>query len=136
MFDSILRTILGGYGEVLLDFYLEHNLIINGIIFLYAIIVSFSYKSYRHALSQLVAFLQENHMQRLKNKTVKELVYLLEKLDLPWDDAINAYWFPLIAKPRKFFPRRKKLEAVKELISLTVLADELKSLYGTEKNNG
>jgi len=136
MFDSILRTILGGYGEVLLDFYLEHNLIINGIIFLYAIIVSFSYKSYRHALSQLVTFLQENHMQRLKNKTVKELVYLLEKLDLPWDDAINAYWFPLIAQPRKLFPRRKKLEAVKELISLTVLADELKSLYGTEKNNG
>lgn len=136
MLDSILRSLLGDYGEVLLDFYLEYNLIINGIILLYAIIISFSYKSYRHALSMMIAYLHENHAKRLEKKTVKELVYLLEKLDLPWDDAINAYWFPLIAQPRKFFPRRKKLEAVKELISLTVLADELKSLFDTEKNNG
>lgn len=136
MLDSILRSLLGGYGEVLLDFYLEHNLIINGILFLYAIIVSFSYKSYRHALSLLIAFLHENHAQNLEGKTVKEMVYKLEKLDLPWDDAINANWFPLIAQPRKFFPKWKKAETMRELISLTVLADELKNLYDMEKNNG
>lgn len=136
MLDSILRSLLGDYGEVLLDFYLEHNLIINGIILLYAIIVSFSYKSYRHALSLMIAYLHENHAQRLKKKTVKELVYLLEKLDLPWDEALKAFWFPLIAYPRKLFPRWKKVETMKELISLSVLADGLKNKYDTEKNNG
>ena len=135
MVDAMLRGILGDYGEFVLDFYLENSLVINAILLFYAIIVSFSYRSYRSALTVLLNHLQENYTEKLQKKTTKELVYLLEKIDLPWQAALDAFRFPLIAQPRKLLPKVKNMEKLKELISISVLADQLKTILEVETND-
>ena len=135
MVDAMLRGILGDYGEIVLDFYLENGLVINAILLFYAIIVSFSYRSYRSALTVLLNHLQENYAEKMQKKTTKELVYLLGKIDLPWQEALDAFRFPLIAQPRKLLPKVKNMETLKELISISVLADQLKTILEVETND-
>ena len=136
MVDGLICGLLGGYGEVVLDFYLEYGLVINGIILLYAIIVSFSYRSYRSALAQLLNHLTENYSDKLQKKSTKELEHLIGKIDLPWQEAYEAFRYPLIAQPMKLLPQKKTLDRLKEMISISVLADHYKKSIEPENNNG
>ena len=136
MVDALLRGLLGDYGEVVLDFYLQNSLVINGIILLYAIIVSFCYRSYRNALALLLNHLTENYAEKLQKKSTKELEHLIGKIDLPWQEAYDAFRFSLIAQPMKLFPQKKSVEKLKELITIPILADQYEKSIEVRTSNG
>lgn len=117
MIDAIIRGSLGEFGSALLDFYIENNVWINGLILLYALLLVLakgSYKKIREALrNHLVAAFGE----RASDKNTSWYQKTLERSSLDWGSIGKAAWFPLISPEKSLWFKLKNPATLKALFT-------------------
>ena len=122
MFDIIIRSFIGDAGGRLLDFYLEHSLIINGIILLYFIFILIGRRNYGRVLEKVVSNLNGEHTTQLKSNNPKQLVSALKRMDIPWKEGVDSTFFPIITPPGSFRPYLKNEANLEKLYTNDILA--------------
>lgn len=122
MVDIFTRSMLGPWGQRLLDFYLANSLWINGLILLYFAILFLSRWNYRRAQAAILAGLQARYGPTSGKKSAGEISGRLAQDGIPWEDGLRATTWPLIAGPRGIVPRPKTARALQQLFPLDALA--------------
>lgn len=125
MVDIFTRSMLGPWGQRLLDFYLAHSLWINGLILLYFGVLFLSRWNYRRAQAAIVAGLQARYPEATGPKAARDIRARLDQDGAPWDAGLRATIWPLIAGPRSLAPRLKSARALQQLLPL----DDLVALF-------
>lgn len=125
MFDIFIRSLLGPWGQNILDAYIANSLGINGLILLYFAILVLSRWNYRRTQAAIVAGLQARYAQSSGKKTTRDIRARLVRDGVPWEAGLNASFWPLIAGPRHVIPRLKNTPTLQKLF----LPDDLIDLY-------
>lgn len=122
MVDIFTRSMLGPWGQRLLDFYLANSLWINGLILLYFGVLFLSRWNYRRAQAAILARLQARYPLTGGPKAARDVRARLAQDGAPWDEGLRATAWPLIAGPRGIVPRLKTAGALQQLLPLDALA--------------
>jgi len=116
MIRSFVEGILGPLGRQLLFYYEAHALPINLIVLSYGLFMLMAWTTllriYRHMIVLLARQIHE-HPDLNRKSTVKRIS---DTLSIPWQEAVDAAQFPLIARPASVFPMRKTVANVQKII--------------------
>ncbi len=116
MVRAPVETILGESGRQILYFYEANALSLNLIILTYGLVMLMSWvnliRVYRYMVV-LVAKQIHLHPELNRKSTVKKIG---DTVETPWQQAVDAAPFPLIASQIAFIPARKSVEAVRKII--------------------
>ena len=119
---------LGTWGNVVLDFYIENNIWINALVLLYAVLVFLGRASYRRSALFLLKWFQEKYDKDARLKSQSNLIRLIEKEEIPWDLAKESFWFPLITPPNRFVLYNKNQLTLRKLFNKETLVNLLRPL--------
>ena len=97
MVDLVVRSVLGPWGSMLLDAYIQNSLWINSILVIYALVVIFSRRNYSRILTQFAQHLSATNT--FKKNQAQHIQKQLQKAGIPWDAALGFSSFPFIAPP-------------------------------------
>lgn len=129
MFNIFVRSMLGPWGQKLLDFYIANSLWINGLILLYFLLLFLSRWSYRRSLIAILAGIKALYLQEQQKYSVRELKARLNAADITlWQDGLRATPWPLIAGPHDLIPRLKTAQALRRLFP----PDDLVELFNPD----
>jgi hypothetical protein len=133
MIDSFVRSILGTWGNIVLDFYLHNDLLINALVLFYAVLVFLGRTSYQRSAQFLTEWYLEKNGRETRSKTKNNLGKLIDNGKIPWASTVSAYWFPLITPPNRFVFFIKNERAVERIFRKEALVD---ILHAKDKKNG
>ena len=115
MIRPMIEALLGEFGRQLLYFYEAHQLILNIIVLIYGFIMFMSWSTliriYRHIVLLIVKQIKENPNLGKKSKVVT----IRKNIDIPWQEAVDAARFPLIANNGGVIPAPKSVATVQRL---------------------
>lgn len=115
MIDIFVRSLLGPWGQRLLDAYLEHSLWINGLILLYFGTLVISRRNYRRSLAAIIDAIEKRYGQTTGKASARELKTRLAQDGVPWEAGLQGSAWPLIAGPHSFLPRLKSQQTMQKL---------------------
>ncbi len=125
MIDALIRGTLGTAGALLLDLYLQNSLWINALLFTYAILVVIARRNYGQvALCILAGFIQE-HGDKLSKKSPKEIRTLLSKWKIPWQEGMQAGWFPFVSSPQGLLLRVRSVRTFQKIFTMDRLVESI-----------
>ena len=125
MVDAIIRSTIGDWGSALLDFYREYSLIINSVIFLYAMVVVFSRRTYYGMLDTLVPRLMDTYEKEFKGRNSDQIQKILDRIKVNKNELLDLGRFPFISSPGGLIPYPKTIERVDSMLTNEVLAGEI-----------
>lgn len=125
MIDALIRGTLGTTGTGLLDFYIQHNLWINALLFTYVVLVVFARRNYGQVAQHILAEFLQKHGDKLARKSPKEIRALLLKWKIPWEKGMQAGWFPFIASPQGILLRLKSDRIFQKIFPIEVLVETI-----------
>lgn len=125
MIDAFIRGTLGTAGTVLLDFYIQNSFWVNLVLFAYAILVIFARRNYPRVASHILADFLQKHGDKLARKSPKEIRALLLKWKIPWENGMQAGWFPFISTPQGILLRMKSDRTFQKIFPVDVLVDAI-----------
>lgn len=125
MIDALIRGVLGTAGSRLLDFYLQHSLWINILLFTYAMLVVFARRNYSQVAQYILAGFIQQHGDKLSKKSPKEIRALLSKWKIPWENGMQAGWLPFISYPQGILLRIKSDRTFQKIFPIDVLVDTI-----------
>jgi len=123
MVDALVRRFLGTAGSGLLDFYAEHAFWINACLFLYAILVVFARRNYAQVVQAILADFLHDYGDRLAKKSPKEIRAMLLKSNIPWENGMQAGWFPFISSPQGIRLHLKSDRTLQRIYPIDVLVE-------------
>lgn len=123
MIDALVRGALGTTGSHLLDFYTQNNLWINAILFAYALLVVFARRNYFQVAQSILADFIQEHGDNLAKKNPKQIRGLLLKWKIPWENGMQAGWFPFISSPQSILLRIKSDRTFQKIFPIDVLVE-------------
>jgi hypothetical protein len=115
MVRSLVEAMLGEAGRQILYFYEAHALPINMVVLTYGLIMLMSWvttiRVYRYLV---VAVARQIHLHPDLNRksTAKRI---RDSLEIPWQEAVDAAPFPLVASQVALIPTRKSVIAIQRL---------------------
>jgi len=115
---------LGKGGSAFLDFYLQNSLWINGLIFLYAIILIISRMVYRHTLEYICAWADQK-LTGGGTLEQKQLIAAIKRMQIPWEQATRTSVFPFIAHPSGLVISLRNQNTIEKWITAEVLAEAM-----------
>ena len=132
MIRGLVEGLLGPLGRQLLFFYEANSLPINTIVILYGFIILMSWTSliriYRHLVVLVARQIHENPDLDRKSSVKR----IRETVEIPWQEAVDAATFPLIARQTALWPRRRTVENARALLDEDEIAPHaLDVLKGT-----
>lgn len=130
MIDAFIRSILGDWGNVLLDFYIANSLWINGIILLYALLVVLAHRNYKQITSSVVLFLNEKYGSQLQKKGKGSLVQMVKKACIPWNVILKKSWIPFITPPGSIRLYLSNEKTIDKLLPLEKIAELTQKIEG------
>jgi hypothetical protein len=116
MIDIFVRSLLGPWGQQLLDFYLANSLWINGLILLYFGALVISRRSYSRSLAAIIEAVERRYTQPGGKVSPKEVKTRLAQDGVPWEAGLQATSWPFLAGPRGLWPRPKTLKTLQQLL--------------------
>lgn len=116
MFSAISREMLGQYGRILLDFFLNNRLIISLIIILYGVILLVAHQNLK-AMAQKALDLKGSS---LFDHADPALV-LAEEGDGFWEELKKAFTFPILSMPSSFLIYRTTRANQQKLLASYIL---------------
>jgi len=125
MIDALVRKFLGTAGSGLLDFYLQNNFWINAILFVYALLVVFARRNYFQVAQSILADFIREHGDNLAKKSPKQIRGLLLKWKIPWENGVQAGWFPFISAPQSILLCLKSDKTFQKLFPIDVLVETI-----------
>lgn len=99
MINAILRSMIGSWGNWLLDQYIANALWINGLILTYALLVALARCNFKKTLLFFLTHLETQHARQLKGKNKQQMTRFLSHISLPWQKALCNTRFPVISPP-------------------------------------
>lgn len=130
MIDAFIRSILGNWGNVLLDFYIANSLWINGIILLYALLVVLAHRNYKRITSSVLLFLNEKYGSQLQKKGKGSLVQMVKKARIPWNEILKKSWIPFITPPGSIRLYLSNEKTIDKLLPLEKIAELTQKIEG------
>lgn len=121
MIDDFIRSILGTWGNIALDFYIQNDIWINALVLLYGTSVFLARMSYRRSALFLLNWSQKKHGKNGSLKSRSNLVQMIEKGEIPWDSTKKTFWFPLITPPNRFVLYIKNQQTLQKLFNTETL---------------
>jgi len=133
MIRPMIEALLGEFGRQILYFYEANQLIMNLIVLTYGLIMFLSWSTliriYRHLVLLIVKQIEENPDLGKKSKPAK----ISKSIEVPWETAVDAAKFPLIANNGGVIPSRKSVKAVQKLFDEEeLISHALDVMQGTE----
>ncbi len=102
MLRTLVAMMLGPIGMKLLEFYIEHSILINSIAMLYGILLTISHINYKRILDQVLLRIRES-----KNGKID-----LEDADL-WASSIEEVsFFPFISGVYNLIPKKTNVDTI------------------------
>lgn len=123
MIDALIRGTLGTAGTRLLDFYIQNSLWINILLFTYAILVMIAHRHYGQVARHILADFLQKHGDKLARKSPREIRALLLKWKIPWENGMQAGWFPFISSPQSILLRLKNGKTFRKIFPIDVLVE-------------
>ncbi len=123
MIDALIRGALGTAGTQLLDFYIPNSLWINALLFTYAILVVIARRNYEPVAQHILAEFFQKHGDKLARKSPNEIRALLLKWKIPWENGMQAGWFPFISSPQSILLRLKNDRTFQKILPIDVLVE-------------
>ncbi|MEA4909646.1 MAG: hypothetical protein VB089_18635 [Anaerolineaceae bacterium] len=127
MIDSIIRGMIGTFGNQVLDFYLQNSLAINGSLLFYALLVVYSQRVYQRSFQFLVIRLMGKRGD-VFHGSAEEIKRRLARTEIPWSEANQISKWPFVVAPKSLLLRFKTPRTLQSLISLDLLSTEIKSM--------
>lgn len=125
MIDSLIRGVLGTAGSRLLDFYLQHSLWINILLFTYALLIIFARRNYSQVAQYILAGFMQKHGDKLSKKSPKEIRTLLSKWKIPWENGMRAGWFPFVSSPQGLWLRVRSVRTFQKIFTMDRLVESI-----------
>jgi hypothetical protein len=125
MIDALIRGVLGTAGSRLLDFYLQHSLWINILLFTYAMLVVFARRNYLQVSQYILAGFIHQHGNKLSKKSPKEIHTLLSKWKIPWEEGMRAGWFPFVSSPQGLLLRVRSVRTFQKIFTMDRLVESI-----------
>lgn len=123
MIDALIRGALGTTGSQLLDFYIQNNLWINAVLFIYALLVVFARRNYFQVAQFILDDFIREQGDNLAKKSPKQIRGLLLKWKIPWENGMQAGWFPFISSPQSILLRLKSDRTFQKIFPIDVLVE-------------
>ena len=115
MLRPMIEAMLGEFGRQILFFYEANQLILNLIVITYGLIMFLSWSSliriYRHLVLLIAHQIEENPDLGKKSKVSK----IRKTVMIPWQEAVDGAWFPLVANNGGLIPTRKSIATIQRL---------------------
>lgn len=125
MIDALIRGALGTAGSLLLDLYLQNSLWINALLFTYAILVVIARRNYGQVAVYILAGFIQEHGDKLAKKSPKEIHALLLKWKIPWEEGLQAGWFPFVSSPRGLLLRVRSIRTFQKIFTMDGLVESI-----------
>ena len=125
MIDALIRGTLGTAGTRMLDFYVQNSIWINALLFVYAILVVFARRNYLQFARHILADFIQKHGDKLTKKSPREIRALLLKSKIPWENGMQAGWFPFISFPQGILLRFKSNRTFEKIFPIDVLVETI-----------
>jgi len=125
MIDALVRRFLGTAGTGLLDFYVQNSLWINALLFAYAVLVIFARRNYSQVAQYILAGFIQQHGDKLSKKSPKEIRNLLSKWKIPWENGMQAGWFPFVSSPQGLLLRVRSVSTFKKIFTMDRLVESI-----------
>ena len=123
MVDALVRKFLGTAGTGFLEFYLQNSLWINALLFTYVILVFIARRNYGQVAQHILAEFFQKHGDKLARKSPNEIRALLLKWKIPWENGMQAGWFPFISSPQGILLRLKSNKTFQKIFPIDVLVE-------------
>lgn len=111
----MIEAMLGEFGRQILYFYEANQLILNLIVLTYGLVMFMAWSTliriYRHLVLLIVKQIEESPDLGKKSKVAA----IRKKIDIPWQTAVAAARFPLIANNGGVIPTPKSAATVQRL---------------------
>lgn len=125
MIDALVRRFLGTAGTGLLDFYVQNSLWINALLFAYAVLVIFARRYYSQVARYILAGFIQEHGDKLSKKSPKEIRTLLSKWKIPWEEGMQAGWFPFVSSPQGLLLRVRSVRTFQKIFTMDRLVESI-----------
>jgi len=125
MIDALIRGSLGTTGTGLLDFYVQHSLWINALLFMYALLVVVARRNYGQVAEHILADFFNKYGDKLARKSPNEIRALLLKWKIPWENGMQAGWFPFISSPQGILLRLKNDRTFQKIFPIDILVETI-----------
>lgn len=121
---SIILSMMGTWGEPLLNFYEANSLWINLLVFIYGTVIVLSWVNLKNIRNSLILSLVTQLHSQAEVALNTPAEKMLTLLAIPWESAINQSRFPLVARQSDLVPHRLSVEAVQAMLPPEMLAKE------------
>jgi len=125
MVDTVIRGLLGNWGQALYDFYIQYSLYINAALLIYAVLIMLARRNYHIILSALLKSLESQHPALIARKSEKQIAAALRKQAIPWERAVQASRYPFLTTSRGITPHLKNIRTLQRLYPVETLASHL-----------
>ncbi len=127
MVNFFIRSMIGSWGNVILDYYIANSFWINALLLLYALLVVFARMNFDLSLRSLVAMLQNQYAGQLAQKNSGGLLNKLKKGKIPWDEALATAQFPFMTPPGSYWVYPKNSKIFQKFTPIEKLAELLQN---------
>jgi hypothetical protein len=124
-FVAFIRGMLGNFGSSAMDFYFRYSYFINGLILLYALLVVGARRSYQASWRVLAKTLEPRFHSYIQENKRDQLKRAVLRIELPWQEALQASRFPLITGRRGIWVYPRTLKTLQRLFDPDHMVDEL-----------
>lgn len=115
MFRIMIEQIMGEFGRQLLFAYEANQTILNLIVVTYGLIMFLSWSTliriYRHMVLLIAAEIEQDPNLKKTSKVSK----IKSAIEIPWQEPVDAAWFPLVANNGGVIPARKSVAVIQRL---------------------
>jgi len=135
MIDAFVRSILGDWGNIALDFYIANSLWINAIFLIYALLVVLSHRNYKRITKSTLTFLHEKYGSQLQKKGTGSLVLMMKKAGIPWDEILKRGTNPFLSPPGSIRLYLNNQKSIEKLLPFEKIAELIKKSEGEPINH-
>jgi len=134
MVRAIIESFMGPTFVRVMRFYEANSLIINSVVLLYGLVIFLSWASLVNIRKRLIAAMVHQMQQHPDFHPKTKAKRVLREIEIPWEAVVGQMKYPFVAQQAALWPRRRTVEAVKELLPAEDLAaaalDVFKQLSG------
>lgn len=128
---DFLVSFMGPLFGLLFDFYEAHAVVFNTVVVAYGFVIILSWTNLVNIRRQLVAAIISQVQHAPEKYAEAKSQQAMKDIKIPWEDAVSAARFPLVARQVALYPRRKSVETVQELLPAEALVKEALEVVGT-----
>jgi hypothetical protein len=118
---SIIKGFIGDWGVNAVKFYFDNSLYINGVLLLYALLISICWKNYQKINIFLVKSITSQIETKVKKWNKSEINRNIVVDQIPWEAAIKLLKLPFLAKSGNFIPFMASKATIEKLFPLDEL---------------